>query len=151
MAKEVIEQEPKTVSNHRNWVNGAVAALIVILIFLAGTSFANHHRQDMQSKHIFATQGGPFGAGLERGTRGGMHGTLGDSTTSNGETHLSGVVTAVNGDSFTVAGSGATTSVTTNSSTQYKGGNTVKQNDTVIVVGTSANGTLTATNVVINP
>jgi hypothetical protein len=62
-----------------------------------------------------------------------------------------GVVTNVSGDSFTLAGNGATTQVKTSSSTQYRGGNQVKVNDTVIAFGTSSSGTLQAEQIIINP
>ena len=67
------------------------------------------------------------------------------------QSHLHGVVTAVNGSSFTVAGSGSTNEVQTNSSTQYQNGSQVKVNDSVVVVGTISDGKFTASKVLINP
>jgi len=61
---------------------------------------------------------------------------------------LTGVVTQVNGGSFTIAGNGTTKSVTTNSTTTYDTTpKTVASNDSVIVTGTDTNGTFTAVSV----
>jgi len=132
---------------HRDWLYGALTVVILILVFMFGAAAERHHN----SRELMVTGGGfktnfigPGGA-RERGFR------FDGPQTANGENRTTGVVTSVNGDNFTVAGNGATTNVTTNSSTQYQGGNQVKQNDTVIVRGTSSNGTITATEVAINP
>ena len=70
---------------------------------------------------------------------------------SNSQNAVSGVVTNVNGSSFTVASNGSTQQVPTNSLTQYQGGNQVKVNDTVVVYGAITNNTFTATQIIINP
>ena len=137
-----------TFSGNRGWLYGLGTVIIALLIFLAGIGVANH-RQGMvfRSGNIIS---GPGDLGGFR-KRGFMAGGFGSKATLNGESRARGVVTAVNGSSFTLAGNGATTNVTTNSSTQYRDGNTVKQNDTVVVLGTESNGSLTATQVTINP
>jgi hypothetical protein len=141
-----------TINTQRSWIYGVGAVLILILVFMAGMGAAAHHEEMKGKRGIFTVQRGEFGTHMGGSPMGaGIRHELGSSTTSNGETRLSGVVTAVNGSSFTVAGSGATNNVTTNSSTQYQSGNQVKVNDTLLVTGTSSNGTLTATHIVINP
>jgi hypothetical protein len=81
--------------------------------------------------------------------------TPGYSSGSNGiynnEIRLQGVVTAVNGTEFTVAGNGSSNTVQTDSTTQYQNGSGVAVNDSVIVYGTINNGMFTAKTVVINP
>ena len=94
---------------------------------------------------------GPGGGfGFERRGLGGDG--FDSNVTVDGQTRLSGVVTSVSGSGFTVAGHGVTTNVTTNSSTQYRNGSSqVKQNDSVLVLGTDSNGTITASQIIINP
>lgn len=147
MSKEVVnETKPRRVStvnvNH-SWLYGVVGVLALLVIFMAGVGAASHHNQMVQSGFMTGDFGQHMGG--ERGLRafGGPDDNAGDAT--------HGVVTAVNGSNFMIAGNGATTNVTTNSSTQYQGGNTVKQNDSVLIFGTTANNTLTATRVIINP
>ena len=63
-------------------------------------------------------------------------------------TRLTGVVTQVNGDSFTIAGNGTTKTIKTNADTSYSTADKkVSVNDSVIVTGTDSNGTFTATTV----
>lgn len=132
----------------RGWLHGLVAAVVIILVFLAGAAVANHrHPGPLNKPGVMRELGRGGSFGPHRGFGGGM----GNTVTANGQTRASGVVTAVTGDSFTIAGHGSTTNVITNSSTQYHGGNQVKQNDSVVVRGTIANGSLTASQVVINP
>ena len=92
-----------------------------------------------------------FGGDFGPREHGFMMGGYGAGTSANGQTRQSGVATVVSGNSFTLAGNGATTKVTTSSSTQYQGGDQVKANDTVIVWGNLSSDTLSATQIVINP
>lgn len=132
----------------RGWLYGLLAAVILIIVFLAGAAAANHRHRGMVFKtaNMMGGPGGEFGLGRHR-----LGGGFGGNVTINGQTRVSGVVTSVNGNNFTVAGHGSTTNVTTNSSTQYQDGNQVKQNDSVIVWGTDSSGTLSASQIVINP
>jgi hypothetical protein len=134
-----------TVNVNHSWLYGVAGLLVLLVVFMAGAGIANHHR--MMERGI-VTSGG-FGKELG-GRRHGLM-AIGGNNLADGQNRTTGVVTAVNGSSFTLAGHGSTTNVTTNSSTQYQGGNTVKQNDTVAVFGTTSNNTLTATQVIINP
>jgi hypothetical protein len=135
---------------NRGWLYGVGAAVIVILVFLAGAGVASHRHQDM----VFKTGGfaGMPGGGYSFEHHGFGGGGFGSGTTSaNGQTVSRGVVTSVNGTDFTIAGNGGTTNVTTDSSTQYQNGSQVKQNDSVVIWGTQKSGTITASRVVINP
>jgi len=149
MAKEVIQGEKptrvSTVNVNHSWLYGLLGVLILLVVLMAGVGIANHHRR--LERGIVTS--GQFGTGFGERHQGFM--AMGGKQLADGQNRTSGVVTAVNGSSFTLAGHGSTTEVTTNSSTQYRDGNTVKVNDTVVVSGTTINGTLTATKVVINP
>ena len=159
--KDTVDKEEKVVTDrpapsrsyfstapaNRGWFYGALAAVVLILVFMFGAAAERHHNQ-----RDFMVTGGGFKTsfiGPERIHERGFG--FGVTQAASGEDRTAGVVTSVNGNNFTVAGHGATTNVTTNSSTQYRGGNQVKQNDTVIVRGTTSNGTITATRIVINP
>jgi hypothetical protein len=160
MAKQPAENaEPKdtkpasanysTFHNSRVWLYGLLGLFILIIVFAAGVGAANHHQQQQMLNK-------PSGFGIRFvgdrpfGRPGGFDNSDG-ITTSNGQTRTAGVVTNVNGSSFTLAGHGATINVMTSTSTEYQGGNQVKQNDSVIVLGSNNNGTINATQVVINP
>lgn len=151
MANET-ETKPQSSSSRyfkpeHGWLYGLLVLIVGVLIFIAGMAVANHHN------YRTGFFGGGYNVGMF-GRHGGMMGLrsgLDGTTTINGQTRIKGVVTSVNGSSFTIAGNGSTTNVTTSSSTQYQGGNQVKQNDTVTVFGTTSNNTLSATEVVINP
>jgi hypothetical protein len=152
--EEKVKEEKKTSSystftNNRGWLYGLLALIAVVLIFMAGAGLADHHRGVVYRSGNIASGPGAPGGFREHGFM--MGGGFGGNVTVNGQSRDEGVVTSVSGNNFTLAGHGATANVTTNSSTQYQGGNTVKQNDTVVVYGTQSNGTLTATQVVINP
>jgi len=128
----------------RPWHFSVLGILIVVLVLLlVGSVFHNRHEST-----VFGNPGGRtfnvMGGGQGHRFRGGAGGL-------NSQNRISGVVTAVNGSSFTLAGQGSSTQVQTDSSTQYQGGNQVKVNDSVIAFGTTSNGTFTATEVAINP
>lgn len=88
--------------------------------------------------------------GYGPGPRGGMmQGGLDQDTDTTNASRISGVVTAVSGDTITVAGGGTTTKVTVSSDTNYSGSSEpAKVNDTITAVGTkNSDGSLTATSV----
>ncbi len=151
MAKET-EPETKTersdtISIHRNWAYGLGALLIFLVLLIIGVGIAGRHEDLREAKPL-----GGLSSGLaQRSHRYAMGGGGGMGMNVNSGNRVNGVVTSVNGSNFTVAGFGSTTNVTTDSSTQYQGGNAVKVNDTVVVFGTTNGGTLTATQVSINP
>lgn len=146
MAKEVINEDTatrrtNTVAVSRNWLYGLVGLLVLAIVFMAGVGIANHRGfNNVGPGKRFGMAMGPRRNGIFRQGIGASQGN-----------RISGVVTSVNGGDFTIAGNGSTTNVTTSSSTQYQNGNSVKQNDTVVVFGTTTNGTITATEVAINP
>lgn len=72
------------------------------------------------------------------------------SMSRNSSTHIGGVVSAVNGDSLTVIGSGTTKTVKTNGDTLYNGAKDGKKpavNETVSISGTTSGDTFTAKSV----
>lgn len=131
-----------TFSNGRGWLYGLAGLVILVIVFIAGAAVGNHRNI---ARGVFY---GNQGAGVI-GPRRAMGG-LGRGLYST-QNRISGVVTSVNGSTFTVAGNGSTTTVTTSSSTQYQGGNSVMQNDSVLVYGTLSNNTFNAAQIVINP
>ena len=132
----------------RGWLYGLGAVVILVIVFAAGVGVANH-RQSMvvRTGSFSGTAGGGFGFGR----RGSGAGGFGGGTSPSGQTRVNGVVTAVSGSDFTIAGNGTTTNVTTDSSTQYQNGSTVKQNDSVLIFGTQSNGTIAASQIIVNP
>ena len=146
----VSTDKPKIVNlqaHHMPWLYGLLGIIVLILVFIAGVSAADHRgaNRAFPGAKVMALRGefgvqkhgfGPFGGGM---------------ASNNGQTRTRGVVTSISGSSFTIAGNGSTTNVDTNSSTQYQNGNQVKQNDSVLVFGTNSKGTITATQIVINP
>lgn len=141
------EEKPTQVKSY-NWhshhgVAAAVVIVIVGLILLAGAFAAGAHARRWDSRPALMGQKRVIGA---RG-----FGSRFGGGTFNTTDQVSGVVTAVNGSTFTVASNGATKDVITNSSTQYEGGDSVKVNDSVLVQGSTSNNQFTADTVVINP
>ena len=134
---------------HRPFV---VAGLLIIVILLLGVSFmAGRHvwRRDGEfgGRQFTTMQFVPNGVrSYDGGLRGGM--MRGDGlATSN--TRVNGVVTAVDGNTITVAGDGTTTKVTVSSNTTYSGSSEpAKVNDTITAIGAKdASGTLIASSV----
>lgn len=126
------------------WPPAIAAGLVLVFSFIASLFAIG-----MAAHHLDRDRGGL--AGLhQRGLRAGGPIGLGDRI-SGSQNHLFGVVTSVNGSSFTLAGNGSTNDVETNSSTQYQNGSQVKVNDSVVVLGTTNNGKFTASRIFINP
>jgi hypothetical protein len=69
------------------------------------------------------------------------------TTTNQTFTQTQGVVTAVSGDSITVAGGGKTQVIKTNGDTTYMDNEKPAVNDTVVIVGTKDGDTITATEI----
>lgn len=125
----------------------AVVGIAIVLAFTAGM-ILEHSSRGRQAIRPMGVGGFVMG---ERG-QAGPHGFSRRLNSSDENlSHISGVVTTVNGSTFTVAGHGTTNSVQTTSSTQFTGGDKVAVNDSVLVSGSTANGTFTATQVAINP
>jgi Domain of unknown function (DUF5666) len=143
--ERVTQTTPKTVWSHGT-ILFVVAVIVAGLIFAGGMAAARHSSSD----RVFNLNAGSGFTGM-RGGGFGRTGNGGIMMSGNSQSNLRGVVTAVNGSDFTVAGNGATTQISTSSSTQYADGNQVKLNDSVVVSGTTSNGTLQASQIVINP
>lgn len=118
------------------------AALLVLVGLGAGLLL--HRGTDDRRIPMF---GGMVEKGIMNtgGPRAGMNTTV-NPTDGSTVTRLIGVVTQVNGDSFTIAGNGTTKTIKTDSNTVYNTTDKkVNVNDSVIVTGTDSNGTFTAT------
>lgn len=141
-----------SIKARNHWLYALVGVVVLVFVFTAGFAAANAHR-DMYRTGGFLGDG--YSAkrfvGGPNGPMGGRRVMLEGNNLPDAQDHVRGVVIKVDGSNFTVAGSGSTTNVTTDTSTQYHGGNTVKLNDTIITVGTTSNGTLKASELVINP
>lgn len=145
--KEEKPKEPVYGYHHKKtWLVPVLIVVIVVLFIgmIASWAAYRHNWYGPGYKNVVVRSGGHMM--MDEGHRGGFWG----GTYSN-QNRISGVVTSVNGSSFTVAGDGSTNTVQTNSSTQYQNGSSVKTNDSVVVFGTTNNGTFTASSVVINP
>lgn len=143
----------KTVPSEKRWWSNRPAWLPVVLltfVFLAllWTAFSlGRHSQDRFDRDDRVRAGMmQNGSNSPRSMRGGMmdddfngprgrfnNGT-GTNTTSS--TRVSGVVTAVDSNTLTVAGNGTTTKVTVNDNTAYTGSDKpAKVNDTIMAFG----------------
>lgn len=130
-----------TNDKNKGLIIGAAAIVALVMVFGVGLGAGrmSWRMQDRPGIKMMDRRGGMMPSGWGQGG------------ISSNQARLSGVVTAVNGSSFTLAGGGVTNSVTTNSSTQWDGADSVKVNDSALVFGTTSNGTFTATQVVVNP
>lgn len=125
-------------------VGGVVAiALLGYVAGWAGSHFYNVRHGGVRTAGITIHEGGLGGM------RGGfMHDDAANPTDGKAYTRLTGVVTQVNGTTFTIAGNGTTKTITTNDSTVFNtASKKVSVNDSVVVLGTDNNGTFTATDV----
>ena len=155
-AKEVKTTEVKsTQPSEKHWTrpsNSTLTMIVLALVFfgLLCTAFTLGKRSSDRFDRAdrfgsgtmmqgYSARSGATGGGMMEsgGPRGGM---MGDRTGSNENTTTStrvmGVVTAVDGDTITVAGNGATTKVTVNDNTTYSGDDKpAKVNDTIMAFG----------------
>ena len=125
------------------WLGG----IIVFFVLIVGVSMAAFHLNTTRVQGGF--MGGPQRSGMMRapyGARGGVR--MMNGVTSN-EQRLSGVVTTVNGTSYTIAGGGKSNTVQTDGNTRYVNDKKPAVNDSVTVLGTTNNGTFTASEVVV--
>ena len=146
--KVVPAATPATTTNRTSFISNGnpwlipgllalIAVLLILLLFRSWDGPARNVDNGFSTKRI---------SRMERGISAEPRSFLGNSGN-----HIIGAVTAVDGSSFTVVGNGTSTKVDTNSSTKYWGGSSVQVNDTVGVLGTNNNGTITASEIVINP
>jgi hypothetical protein len=125
------------------WVLGTLIA-VVFIILLAGAfkqAFYLGGNDGRYDNHM--------GFNTVRGDRGGMRGGM--MHDDNDDSHVTGVVTAIDNATLTVAGEGTTKKVTINDSTEYYGAaQPVKVNDTVRIMGTTSDDSFTASKVMIS-
>ncbi len=148
--QEVAEKAPKkpadTGAAKKAWptvMTVAAGVIIFVIGFFAGHIGGSYRMAAFHRAGVRFGFARNYGPGMQSG---GMPAGITANTN-----RITGVVTAVNGQSFSLAGGGATATIQTNGSTQYSGGSSVAVNDTVVVTGTNNNGTWSATRVVINP
>lgn len=128
---------------------GCAVLLLIISGFFAmfGIFRAMLHTNSRESVSV-STERPSFSDNGGMSERGWIRGDLGDTDTNSDRTVVSGVVTAVDGSTLTVAGNGTTTKVVVNDDTTYRGSSKPAAiNDTIRVVGTTSNDTVTATTV----
>ncbi len=122
---------------------GVVASFVILAIIIGGSTFIHAHfaaaRTQSYGRYGLSQQGGASNGGGFR--RGGMMQAAA----------VRGVITAVNGNTLTVAGEGKSTTVTKSDSTTISGDKTaVAVDDTVVVYGTTGNdGSVSATRIVV--
>jgi hypothetical protein len=153
--KESPVQEVAAPRHSRSWVVGFVAIVVVVYLMLvvAGLwvvhSFVAEHRNvgnNLNTQQVGRYQLNWRGDRTFNVWQSNSDG-LTTTTTNTTYTQTEGVVTAVNGDSITVAGGGKTQTIKTNSSTTYADDVKPVVNDTVVVVGTKDGDTITATQI----
>ena len=145
--------ETKTTKHHLHhsplwWVLGTLVT-VCVLMMIAGAM-----RHFWQQRALTNSNFGPgMGRMIDRFDRDGRGGAFGGGMmggTTNNSTMVSGVVTAIDGATLTVAGNGTTKAVTTNDTTEYFGAaQPVKVNDSVRITGTTSGDAFTATRVMI--
>jgi hypothetical protein len=140
MANNTQSTKPAWV-NTRNILIAIIVALVLLVVFLGGVAASN--LDDDFGRRATVHSGMRFNHDSQRG---GLRDILGKN-----QGVVTGVVTAVNGNIFTLAGDGTTTQVTLSSSTQYNGASSVKINDTVVAVGTKNGDTFQANRIAVNP
>jgi hypothetical protein len=147
--KETAVEKPKTAPTvvtpkQRSplwYVLGTLVA-VVFIILLAGAFRQAHDRQEAARTFDRSSS---FGLDDRRMMRGGM---MNDRDDISDTTHVSGVVTSIDGSIITVAGNGSSKKVTINDKTEYFGAaQPVKVNDSVQIKGTTSGETFTATRI----
>jgi hypothetical protein len=148
--------ETKTTKHHLHhsplwWVLGTLAGVLVLML-IAGA--VRHHMWQQRSLTTTDFRPGQSHTGnrYDREGRGGAFGGGMMGGTTNNSTMVSGVITAIDGATLTVAGNGTTKAVITNDdTTEYFGAaQPVKVNDSVRITGTTSGDAFTATRVMIH-
>lgn len=144
VTKESLEQPtPSKPISPLWWIFGTLLFVVILIFILGAVKHAMYAYQydtyrDMRNGHMYDRS-------FDRGD---MRESLRDSRSSS---LVSGVVTAIDGNMLTVAGSGTTKQVKTTDTTEYYGAaQPVKVNDSVRVMGTTEGDTFTATRVMIS-
>lgn len=172
-----IALEKPTPKNHRapkfsasivpvwGWVVGAFVVLFALVGFVAsGYALIHGVKNDAststRSGRDYALRGDQFGNVSNENSNGSTDGTTGMTggpgggfgmmrgESGNSSTRISGVVTAVDGDTLTVAGNGTTVTVKVTDSTTYSGSSKpATVNDSIVAVGTTSDDVFTATSI----
>jgi hypothetical protein len=147
-AKKAIKNSQKLPLSDKNMAIGLVVVFVLLLGGMAVVTYSYAKHDDNKRFTIESGLRNFDGNRMHRGMQEsrGMRGTYGPDSN---QIVVSGVVTAVEGQSFTIAGNGTTNRVTTNSKTKYNSDSKVSVNDTVTVVGNVNNNTFTAAQVVV--
>jgi hypothetical protein len=147
----------------RRWMIGVVAAVISLFVVIVIGSIV--FNQVLNNRLVGMGTNGGYGHSAMMHQFGEPSRVAGEqtfsqtATTSDGLTSTSttttytqtqGVVTAVSGDSITVAGGGKTLTVKTTSATTYANDSKPVVNDTVVIIGTKDGSTITATQIAVN-
>ncbi|MEI6237107.1 MAG: DUF5666 domain-containing protein [Candidatus Saccharibacteria bacterium] len=145
--QEVNEKKRDTKGSDKTlaWVLGGLAIFIFAFVFIGCFGLVAYNRN--HSDNIGVGKIGFMNDSRPRFEHRRLMG--GGDMTENNQIVVNGVVTTINGQSFTIAGNGTTNTVQTNSSTQYSGSTKVSVNDSVTVSGSTNNSVFTATQVVI--
>lgn len=127
------------------WIFGTLLSVVILLFILGAVkhfmyAYSYDSPRDIRSGNMYDRS---FD---RRGMRGGM---MDDDTLNT--TRVSGVVTAIDNGTLTVAGNGTTKQIKTTDTTEYYGAaQPVKVNDSVHVMGTTEGDVFTATRVMIS-
>lgn len=139
------------ISNRDHRHDKRIAVLIcggaVLVLLGLGAGLWLHH-DHMDGRRLSEVKLGMMEeGGFTRGPRMGLEkGESINPTDGSTVSRLTGVVTQVGADSFTIAGNGTTKTIKTTATTDYNTTDKkVSVNDTVMVSGTDSNGTFTAT------
>jgi hypothetical protein len=132
--------------NHASWRNPWVILAAVALVAFIGVNAVSFH----QASSVAIGPDGPRTTIIRRGAYGEARVKL-DQGAQDSSTQVNGVITAISGNTLTVAGNGTTRSVTVSSSTQYSGATSAAVNDTVIANGSVTGTTFDATTILVNP
>jgi hypothetical protein len=130
---------------HKHWFWPALIIIgaVLFVAFMASLLAVGMSARHFEREHGLYHQRYPLMMHKQGGNQSGNF--------TNNQSRIEGVVTQVNGSTFTIAGHGVTNDVDTNTSTQYSGGSQVRVNDTIVALGTVSGGRFTATHVILNP
>lgn len=132
-------------SNNKK-IAGAAAIIGVVLLFGGSMGYLIGHSQRTSG----TTRAHSGLAQNQQAARGGLGlGGFGGRRVNGGDHRLTGVVTAVNNENFTLAGGGTTRTIKTNNNTTYSMGDKVSVNDTVMLTYTESDNVITAQRVII--
>ncbi len=150
---DTIDQNNKYMSKKRL----VCLIIVIILLFFSFTFgiFIGRVAPRMNSHRFSNRMGGGFSYSFSQPLSSSQteylsNGPMGMNQSTN-TIEIQGVITAINGQTITIAGNGSTNNITINSSTQYTNGSSLKVNDTILVNAQFSSNQLTAQSVTLNP